>query len=276
MSIAESWDGFKWFIVDEYSKVVLSKGELSVLRALQLLPCGTFVDVGAHVGYYTVRMAKKCREVVAFEPNPKNRGILLRNLELNNMHNVTIYPYAVGESRYKAKLWLAGAGSTLLKGFVEGDSVEVDVVPLDEVVGYADVVKIDVEGYDWNVIQGMKNLLSKYKPTLIIEHHDFRHYRTQDYPKIRNYLKSLGYIEIYLTTPHRLYYHRSNDLSIIRSLVADHWINYCVLNLMQGRPWYYGLPYNWWWGMNLIDFIYEIREHVLRLDESLWVELLDT
>jgi hypothetical protein len=71
MSVAESWDGFKWYIVDEHSKVVLSKGELSVLRALQLLPCDVFVDVGAHVGYYTVRMARKCREVIAFEPNPK-------------------------------------------------------------------------------------------------------------------------------------------------------------------------------------------------------------
>jgi hypothetical protein len=77
-----------------------------------------------------------------------------------------------------------------------------------------------------------------------------------------------------LTTPHRLYYHKSRDLNIIKSLIADHWINYCILNLEQGRPWYYGLPYTWWWGMNLIDFIYEIREHVLRPDEPLWVELL--
>ena len=274
MSIAESWDGFKWLITDEHSRVVLSKGELSVLRALQLLPCEVFIDIGAHVGYYTVRMAKKCREVIAFEPNPRNRETLLKNIELNNIHNVTVYSYAVGESRYKAKLWLASAVSTLLEGYVAGESIEVDVVPLDEVVNYADVIKIDVEGYEWNVIQGMKNLLTKHKPTLIIEHHDFRHYKIHDYPKIKQYLKSLGYIELYLTTPHRLYYHKTRDLNIIKPLVADHWVNYCINNLEQGRPWYYGLPYAWWWGMNLIDFIHEIGEHVLRSDEPLWVELL--
>ena len=274
MSVAESWDGFRWFIADEYSKVVLSKGELSVLRALQLLPCIVFVDVGAHVGYYSVRMARRCRRVIVFEPNPKNREVLVKNLELNNLRNVTVLSYAAGESRYKARLWLAGSGSTLLEGYVTGESVEVDVVPLDEVVEYADIVKVDVEGYEWNVIQGMGKLLDKYKPTLIVEHHDFRHYRTKDYPRIRSYLKSLGYIELYLTTPHRLYYHKSPDLNIIKPLIADHWVNHCIMNLEQGRPWYHGLPYTWWWGMNLIDFIYEIRDHVLRPDEPLWVELL--
>jgi len=274
VGVAESWDGFKWLIVDEHSKVVLSKGELSVLRALQILPYEVFVDVGAHVGYYTVRMAKKCRKAIAFEPNPRNREILLKNIELNNIHNVVVYQYAAGESRYKAKLWLASAGSTLLEGYVTGESIEVDVVPLDEILEYADVVKIDVEGYEWNVIRGAKNLIEKYKPALIVEHHDFRHYRIRDYPTIRSYLRSLGYVELYLTTPHRLYYHRSRDLSVIKPIIADHWINHCILNLEQGRPWYYGLPYTWWWGMNLIDFIYEIREHVLRSDEPLWVELL--
>ena len=274
MSIAVSWDGFRWLIVDEYSKVVLSKGELSVLRALQILPCDTFVDVGAHVGYYTIRMTRRCRKVIVFEPNPKNREVLLKNIELNSLSNVVVYPYAVGEARYKSRLYLAGSGSTLLEGYVKGESVEVDVVPLDEVVEYADIIKIDVEGYEWNVVQGMKSLLAKHRPTLIIEHHDFRHYKIQDYPKIKSYLKSLGYIELFLTTPHRLYYHKSRDLNTIKPLIADHWINYCIFNMEQGRPWYYGLPYTWWWGMNLIDFIYEIREHVLRDDEPLWVDIL--
>jgi len=274
VNVAESWDGFKWLIADEHSKVVLSKGELSVLRALQLLPCTVFIDVGAHVGYYTVRMARRCRRVVAFEPNPKNREVLLKNVELNGLGNVTVHHYAAGESRYKARLWLAGSGSTLLEGYVTGESVEVDVVPLDEVVEHADIVKIDVEGYEWNVVQGAKSLLAKHKPVLVIEHHDFRHYKTQSYPKIKQYLKDLGYVEIYLTTPHRLYYHRSGDLNVIKPLIADHWVNHCIINLEQGRPWYHGLPYAWWWGMNLIDFIYEVRDHVLRPDEPLWVELL--
>jgi precorrin-6B methylase 2 len=99
--IAESWDGFKWFIESESDKVVLSKGELSVLRALSILPCSVFLDIGAHIGYYTVKLARRCNRVVAFEPNPVNRAKLLRNAELNGLTNVVVYPYACGEARYK-------------------------------------------------------------------------------------------------------------------------------------------------------------------------------
>jgi len=276
--VAESWDGFKWWIETRHDESVLSKGELSVLRALYLLAerqgCEVFVDVGSHVGYYAVRMAKKCKRVVAVEPNPDNRKKLLRNLKLNGLGNVEVLPYAAGEARYRAKLYPADAGSTLLEGFVEAEPVEVEVAPLDELVDRADVVKIDVEGYEWKVIQGMKNLLARHKPSLVVEHHDFRHYRTSDYPAIRSFLRGKGYVELYLTTPHRLYYHRSRPLEAVAPLIADHWVNYCIVNLEQGRAWYHGLPYTWWWGMNLIDFIYEIREHVLRRDEPLWVELL--
>jgi FkbM family methyltransferase len=272
--IVESWDGFRWLIESESDKVVLSKGELSVLRAFSTLPCDVFVDIGAHIGYYTVRLARKCREVIAFEPNPINRAKLLRNVELNGLTNVVVYPYACGEARYKAKLWLADTGSTLLEGYVRGESVEVDVVPVDDLVERADVVKVDVEGYEWRVVQGMSKLIDRCKPTLVIEHHDFRHYKISDYPKIRDFLRSRGYMELYLTTPHRLYYHTSRPLNTIKPLIATHWINHCVINLEQGRPWYYGLPYTWWWGMNLVDFIYEIENHVLRPDEPLWVELL--
>jgi len=274
MNVTTSWDGFKWWIEVEHDKTVLSKGELSVLRALYTLPCSIFVDVGAHVGYYTIRMAKRCREVISFEPNPVNRRKLLKNIELNGLSNVKVYPYAAGEGRYKATLWLADAGSTMLPGFVAGESIEVEVVPLDELVKEADVVKIDVEGYEWKVIQGMTKLLNTCKPALIIEHHDFRHYGIRDYPAIRAFLRGMGYIELFLTKPHRLYYHRSKPLDTIKPLIADHWISHCIMNLEAGKPWYHGLPYTWWWGMNLIDFIHEIRDHVLRKDEPLWLERL--
>jgi FkbM family methyltransferase len=272
--IATSWDGFKWLIEDESDRVVLSKGELSVLRALYALPCSTFVDVGAHVGYYTVRMARRCERVIAFEPNPSSRAKLLKNVELNGLTNVTVYPHAAGEARYRARLWLAGTSSTLLEGYVRGESVEVDVVPVDDLVEHADVIKVDVEGYDWRAVRGMARLIDRCRPVLAIEHHDFRHYRISDYPRIKRFLRERGYIEMYLTGAHRLWYPLDRPLEPVRDLIAHHWIQHCINNLERGLPWYYGLPYTWWWGMDFIDFIYEIREHVLRPDEPEWTERL--
>jgi FkbM family methyltransferase len=276
--VASSWDGFSWWIEDAQDEEILSKGEVSVLRALYRLADAlrpeVFVDVGAHLGYYAVRMAKRCERVVAFEPNPISRAKLARNVALNGLDNVSVLPYACGEGSYRARLWLAGSGSTLLEGYVRGESAEVEVVPLDEVVERADIVKIDVEGYDWQVLKGMERLIEEQRPTIIIEHHDFRHYRTSHYPLIKEFLRGRGYMEVWLTVPHHLYYHRRRPLEAVGPLVADHWINHCIRNLEEGRPWYFGIPYTWWWGMNLIDFIYEIREHVLRPDEPKWVESL--
>lgn len=273
-----SWDGFLWLVEEEGDREVLSKGELSALRALYTLTerarVGVFADVGAHLGYYAVRMAGRCGRVVAFEPNPKSRAKLLKNIELNGLRNVAVLPYACGEARYRAKLYPAGSGSTLLEGFVNAEPIEVEVVPLDEALDRVDLAKIDVEGYEWNVLQGARRLIETWKPALVIEHHDFRHYRTSWYPRIKAFLRERGYIEILLTTPHRLWYPRDRPLEAVKPLVAHHWVQHCIRNLEGGRPWYYGLPYTWWHGMNLVDFIYEIPEHVLRPDEPEWVSRL--
>jgi FkbM family methyltransferase len=277
-SIEISWDGYKWYIERDLDRVGLSKDEISVLRAFyriaDTIGIKTFVDVGAHVGYYTIRMSKRSENVIAFEPNPMNRAKLQKNVELNELENVTIYPYALGEARYKSKLYLADSSSTLLEGYQRGPAVEVDVVPLDEVIEKADLIKIDVEGYEWKVIQGAEKLILAQRPILEIEHHDFRGYKINDYPMIRAFLKKQGYIELYLTGAHRLYYPSEKQLGVIAPLIADHWINFCILNLRQGKDWYYGLPYKWWWGMDFIDFIHEIPLHVLNPDEPLWVTLL--
>jgi FkbM family methyltransferase len=281
VEIVESWDGLKWYVEREGDRVVLSKGELSVLRAVYALAAApgfeTFVDVGAHVGYHAVRAARKFREVIALEPNPRNREVLARNVALNELHNVRVLPHAAGEARYTATLWLADAGSTLLPGIVRGETVEVEVAPLDELVSRADVIKIDVEGYDWRVIQGARRLIEAQRPALIVEHHDSRPQyagTVSDYPRIKRFLRERGYIEMYLTGAHRLWYPLDRPLEPVGELVAHHWIQHCINNLRQGRDWYYGLPYTWWWGMHFIDFIHEIHEHALRPDEPEWTERL--
>ena len=287
--IVESWDGFKWYIdepIDDPKKfhdaVVLSKGELSVLKTLYELSRGNevFVDVGTHVGYYTVRMAKQYFHVHSFEPNPMNLEKLKRNLELNKISNVTVHPYALGDRNEMRPLYLAGASSSLHPPSVDpynihkslGKQVVVQVRRMDDVLDRADVVKIDVEGWEACVLEGMRNIIEKHKPALIIEHHELRGYRINSFGKIRDSLKSAGYIPIFIRDEHVLYYHKTKPMELIEYPVYLAWINHCITNLKNGKPWYIGVPYTWWWGMGFVDFVQELRDHVTKEPE--WLNLI--
>ena len=85
---------------------------------------GDFVDVGAHVGLYTVAAALHGPgRVLAFEPNPSAREQLGENLALNDCANVLVVPKAVGDAPGTALLHVpANAGPVVLEPRREGAS----------------------------------------------------------------------------------------------------------------------------------------------------------
>src|SRR5712691_9183421 len=66
----------------------------------------TAIDIGAHIGSYTLRMAKTFRQVIAFEPNPFNRYILGLNLQLNKNVNVQVEEAALSDHDEISPLFL--------------------------------------------------------------------------------------------------------------------------------------------------------------------------
>ncbi|MEM4977228.1 MAG: FkbM family methyltransferase, partial [Desulfurococcaceae archaeon] len=143
---------------------------------------------------------------------------------------------------------------------------------MDKMIDRADVVKIDCEGGEIKVVRGMEGIIQKCYPILIIEHHEYRGANIYTVEPIKNFLESYGYITLTINECHRGYYHPSRPKEMLRPLLAHHIINKCFKNLSQGLKWYHGLPYNWWWGMSLLDFIYEIENHVIEEEE--WLKLL--
>jgi FkbM family methyltransferase len=141
-------------------------------------PGDVVLDVGANVGFFTLiaaRLVGSEGRVYAFEPLPSNVETLRRNVELNALANVEIIEAAVGAVEGRARLAL---GRSSLDGRLIADdqsaeeSVEVRVVSLDG-VGLRDparVVKIDVEGAEWDVLKGMKDLL-RTRPIILCEVH---------------------------------------------------------------------------------------------------------
>jgi FkbM family methyltransferase len=146
---------------------------------LRHLEGADFVDVGAHIGLYTVTAAfDSPGRVLAFEPNPLARGQLLENVALNGLRNVVVVPKAAAAEPGRAVLHVPDTHdpsfSSLDEGrFAEGEPVEVEVTTVDDEVNRAalhpTVVKIDVEGGELDVVEGMKHTLAVYRPVLLVE-----------------------------------------------------------------------------------------------------------
>jgi FkbM family methyltransferase len=151
--------------------------ELDLVR--EHLGDGDFVDVGAHVGLYTVAAALHGPgRVLAFEPNPSAREQLGGNLALNECTNVVVVPKAVGDVPGTALLHVPTTPdpsfSSLAGGrFAEGEPIDVEVTTVDLEVEAAGlrpgVVKIDVEGGELAVVGGMQRTLERLRPVLLVE-----------------------------------------------------------------------------------------------------------
>jgi len=137
------------------------------------------VDVGANIGYTVLRMAALARSgrVFAFEPDPGCRGRLKQNLSLNNLDNITLFPFAAGEKKKRSHLESRLASNQGMNRVVAGRKEEtepIQVVRLDKIkelqkLSRLDLIKIDVEGYELKVLVGAEALLRKYQPTLYVE-----------------------------------------------------------------------------------------------------------
>lgn len=274
--ILTSHDGFKWYVEIPDDSLPLNDGEYCLRKFLINVSSKDkiFVDVGAHVGEYSVRMSKYYKHVYAIEPNPRSVMILKKNLELNNVTNVTIIPKACGDKQGILQLKLRGGSSTFLDVDQHEGVVNVFVDLLDNMIDYADVIKIDVEGFEENVIRGALKLIKKCKPIIVIEHHEFRGYNIHgSKERIRKLLND--YIALNLNGVHWAYIPKNQDLKQYKEFIAWHIFNKCIDNLIKRNCWYYGLPYTWWYGAGILDFFLALKNHLFKKGEEKWLELLD-
>jgi len=143
-----------------------------------------FADVGAHIGYYTLiasRIVGPTGRVYALEPYLANRQLLEVNVQSNEATNVRILAVAAGAARADGVLSMPHSGDAARMSLTaDGRAVEqqVSIVPLADIVDSDDVrrlglIKIDVEGYEDRVLQGLEGLLSGgvVRPTILLEMH---------------------------------------------------------------------------------------------------------
>ncbi len=173
--------------------------DLAVLRGL-LQPADTFVDCGANLGLWTVVAAARVGNtghVYAFEPNPATRCKLTRNVQESRLENVTIVPAAVGDRTSTVLLKCETAHNISRVVTEEAGAIKVPLVTLDSQLNGRQVHgrKIDVEGFELQVLQGAPRLLSECRPWLVVEFNTILAATKilGDWP-VHRFLTDLGYV----------------------------------------------------------------------------------
>ena len=171
---------FYYLVNDKYigQRIALEKYEPYETQLIlrQIKKGNTVIDVGANIGYYTVLSADKVGKtgkVYAFEPDKVNFEILKKNIEANNLKNVEIINVAVGSKVGKLKLHKSkeNLGDHKLYGN-DKEIEEVEIIKLDDFLKdkKIDLTKIDTQGWEPEVIEGAKKIISKNKPIMFLEY----------------------------------------------------------------------------------------------------------
>ena len=159
------------------------------------------IDVGAHVGMFTVKAAMSVGErgkVVAIEPVEENLRLLRKNVELHELDNVVIIGRACGIERGRAKLVKSELSGTHQLKVVRKEpefpvsEVEVEVTTIDEVcrgLGLLsiDFLKIDVEGAELEVLKGAEESLKVTRNIAMELHYEGEGEEVKDYLEKRGY-----------------------------------------------------------------------------------------
>jgi FkbM family methyltransferase len=188
-------DGLRWIQrgrnTDDWIAVSHEESLAPVLAGL-LPDGGVYVDVGAHVGRWALRLAGKASQVIAVEANPATIAVLRAHIALNDVKNVDVVEMAAWDSR--TRLSLADPNGKVTGGSTRvGVGDDVDAAPLDDVLADVDpdLIKLDVEGADLHALRGMQETLARARPVLFIEDHSiYGYYHLDD---LKALLDELGY-----------------------------------------------------------------------------------
>ncbi|MBM4093034.1 MAG: FkbM family methyltransferase [Planctomycetes bacterium] len=168
-------NGFYWACnprVPDYD-LDLRDHEDWILEYLRVPVDGLFVDVGASIGAHAIRVARlrHCR-VLAIEPHPAHRELLVLNAMLNGV-TLTVLPVAVGATTTEVRMAGIGGGCHVARYDQSPNTFVIQQDTLDNLVGdqRADCVKIDVEGYECEVLAGAHRLAQSCRPTFVVEVH---------------------------------------------------------------------------------------------------------
>lgn len=167
----------------------------------------TVIDVGANYGYWTLVASNFVGiegHVLAFEPIEKTFGVLLRNINASNVHNVKLNKLGLSNQNLKTTFHISSSDEIGSQSSQGGQAIvnfdieqEVELVSLDSLINTdkrVSLIKIDIEGGELFALQGMEQLLRAQQPVVTFEWNVLTAQAMGYHPdEIINYMESLNY-----------------------------------------------------------------------------------
>ena len=138
-----------------------------------------FIDVGAHIGKYSIMLGKNpSAEIISLEPDVYNFDMLQKNILLNNVKNITAINTGAYSSKKEIPFYISGKGEgehSIYKRNENWETSKIQVDTIDNIIEKLNVqkkislIKIDAEGAEIEILKGAQKTISKNNPDLIIE-----------------------------------------------------------------------------------------------------------
>lgn len=138
----------------------------------------TVIDIGANVGLYSCLAASRGKHVISFEPSPRNLKYLYRNLTDNGLCGVEVFPLGLAKQPGLSRLYGFGGIASFVPGWAQADRRRFSIVPVttldamvaDRFKGRRLLIKMDVEGFELDVLAGAERTLGlDPRPTWMVE-----------------------------------------------------------------------------------------------------------
>jgi len=158
--------------------VVSEDFEYDIRKYFKTFKKGIFVDIGANIGKYTIMISNQVKgteKIISIEPHPENFEILEKNIGLNNCKSVILLNLACWNKKGVLKLYshenqpLLASAVRPSKNYIKVNSNSLDNILKKMKIKNVDLIKIDVEGAESNVLEGMENVLKSGKAKIIFE-----------------------------------------------------------------------------------------------------------
>lgn len=152
----------------------------NVIRDLNLVDRAVVLDIGAYWGTHTLPLALWAGEVHSFEPNDVSMKALAHNIAANELKNVILHPVGLGAKDGVVDYFDSLGGGDIQGSFnsdfgaKQRNKKQFRVVVGDDYlrekgVGVVHLIKMDVEGYEGEVLRGLQNTLKTSRPIVVVE-----------------------------------------------------------------------------------------------------------
>lgn len=192
---------YAWMI----EKKLLWGGEFIEYISRYISNYSVVIHAGAHLGNYTLQLAKRAKKVIAIEPVKQNYELWEANIKLNNITNCLLFKTAlsnkVGDRLIidsERERLQTNSGATFL---IPSEQGVMETTTLDTLLAnendYISFIIYQVQEMELEVLQGSKETLEKYKPTIFVQliSGANKNKRRNEDKQIEQFLKDLGYIK---------------------------------------------------------------------------------